>query len=96
MGLERARSWIISTYDTCVYNTCIYMIIFHLFELYTYPNKIFVAFDQCGSGNQGFTVTGLVTSCSMVVTNIMYTSTNTTYMYDVCITQHVQSSTQLQ
>ena len=28
----------------------------HLSELFTYPNKMFVAFDQWGSDNRGFTV----------------------------------------
>ena len=34
----------------------LYLIVFHLSELFTYPNKMFVAFDQWGSDNRGFTV----------------------------------------
>ena len=36
--------------------TMLYLIVFHLSELFTYPNKMFVAFDQWGSDNRGFTV----------------------------------------
>ena len=36
--------------------TMLYLIVFHLFELFTYSNKMFVAFDQWGSDNRGFTV----------------------------------------
>ena len=36
--------------------TMLYLIVFHLSELFTYPNKMFVAFDQWGSDNWGFTV----------------------------------------
>ena len=31
--------------------TMLYLIVFHLSELFTYPNKMFVAFDQWGSDN---------------------------------------------
>ena len=38
--------------STCVYIcTMLYLIVFHLSELFTYPNKMFVAFDQWGSDN---------------------------------------------
>ena len=36
--------------------TMLYLIVVHSFKLFTYPNKIFVAFDQWGSDNRGFTV----------------------------------------
>ena len=36
--------------------TMLYLIVFHLSELFTYPNKMFVAFDQWGSDNREFTV----------------------------------------
>ena len=36
--------------------TALYLIVFYLAELFTFPNKMFVAFDQWGSDNQGFTV----------------------------------------
>ena len=39
-----------------VYCTMLYLIVFHLSELFTYPNKMFAAFDQWGSDNRGFTV----------------------------------------
>ena len=41
--------------------TMLYLIVFHLFKLFTYPNKMFVAFDQWGSDNWGFTVVQLCT-----------------------------------
>ena len=40
-----------------------YLIVFHLSELFTYLNKIFVPFDQWGSDNRGFTVLVECTSC---------------------------------
>ena len=39
-----------------LYNVVVVCIVFHLSKLFTYPNKKFVAFDQRGSDNQGFTV----------------------------------------
>ena len=32
--------------------TMLYLIVFHLSELFTYPNKMFVALDQWGSDNR--------------------------------------------
>ena len=40
--------------------TMLYLIVFHLSELFTYLNKMFVAFDQWGSDNRGFTVTSTI------------------------------------
>ena len=40
--------------------TMLYLIVFHLSGLFTYPNKMFVAFDQWGSDNRGFTVLELL------------------------------------
>ena len=31
--------------------TMLYLIVFHLSKVFTYPNKMFVAFDQWGSDN---------------------------------------------
>ena len=39
-----------------LYNVVVVCIVFHLFELFTYLNKTFVAFDQRSSNNRGFTV----------------------------------------
>ena len=36
--------------------TMLYLIVIHLIELFTYPIKMFVAFDQWGLDNRGFTV----------------------------------------
>ena len=36
--------------------TMVYLIVLHFSELFTYPNKMFVAFDQWGLDNRGFTV----------------------------------------
>ena len=44
--------------------TMLYLIVFYFFELFTYLNKIFVAFDQWGSDNRGFTVVCLCTDTS--------------------------------
>ena len=44
--------------------TMLLLTVFHLSELFTYPNKMFVAFDQWGSDNRGFTV--LRTWCSSI------------------------------
>ena len=40
--------------------TMVYLIVFHFSELFTYLNKMFVAFDQWGSDNRGFTVLELL------------------------------------
>ena len=47
--------------------TMLFLTVFHLSELFTYPNKMFVAFDQWGSDNRGFTVVPLIYMFSYLV-----------------------------
>ena len=53
--------------------TMLYLIVFHLSELFTYPNEMFVALDQWGSDNRGFTVLQSICICISI------------FMYSVCI-----------
>ena len=48
--------------------TMLYFVLLHLFKLFTYPNKMFAAFDHWGSDNRGFTVFVCRNSCARIET----------------------------